>query len=32
KIARTRLRNGIERNTGMKMTGLTEDDLALIRH
>ncbi|EIP0100176.1 ISNCY family transposase, partial [Salmonella enterica subsp. enterica serovar Wangata] len=32
KIARTMLRNGIERNTVMKMTGLTEDDLAQIRH
>ncbi|ECI3619098.1 ISNCY family transposase, partial [Salmonella enterica subsp. enterica] len=32
KIARTMLRNGIDRNTVMKMTGLTEDDLAQIRH
>ncbi|MCW9326163.1 MULTISPECIES: hypothetical protein, partial [Enterobacteriaceae] len=24
--------NGIDRNTVMKMTGLTEDDLAQIRH
>lgn len=29
KIARTMLQNGIDRNTVMKMTGLTEDDLAL---
>ncbi|MBD8109524.1 Rpn family recombination-promoting nuclease/putative transposase, partial [Erwinia persicina] len=28
KIARTMLQNGIDRNTVMKMTGLTEDDLA----
>lgn len=27
KIARTMLLNGIDRNTVMKMTGLTEDDL-----
>ena len=26
KIARTMLQNGIDRNTVMKMTGLTEDD------
>lgn len=32
KIARTMLQNGIDRNTVMKMTGLTEDDLAHIRH
>ncbi|EHP1983507.1 hypothetical protein P8M82_004756 [Escherichia coli] len=32
KIARTMLQNGIDRNTVMKMTGLTEDDLAQIRH
>ena len=32
KIARTMLHNGIDRNTVMKMTGLTEDDLAQIRH
>ena len=32
KIARTMLQNGIDRNTVMKMTGLTEDDLAEIRH
>ncbi|HAF2131356.1 TPA: hypothetical protein G9F27_005725 [Salmonella enterica] len=28
----TMLHNGIDRNTVMKMTGLTEDDLAQIRH
>ncbi|MBD8109526.1 Rpn family recombination-promoting nuclease/putative transposase, partial [Erwinia persicina] len=27
-VARTMLQNGIDRNTVMKMTGLTEDDLA----
>ncbi|EPL2188676.1 hypothetical protein WJD19_005612, partial [Klebsiella pneumoniae] len=32
KIACTMLQNGIDRNTVMKMTGLTEDDLAQIRH
>lgn len=32
KIARTMLKNGIDRSTVMKMTGLTEDDLAQIRH
>ena len=32
KIARTMLQNGIDRVTVMKMTGLTEDDLAQIRH
>ncbi|EAZ1917944.1 ISNCY family transposase, partial [Salmonella enterica] len=32
KIARAMLQNGIDRNTVMKMTGLTEDDLAQIRH
>lgn len=32
KIARTMLQNCIDRNTVMKMTGLTEDDLAQIRH
>jgi len=26
------LQNDIDRNTVMKMTGLTEDDLAQIRH
>ncbi|HAF2158584.1 TPA: Rpn family recombination-promoting nuclease/putative transposase, partial [Salmonella enterica] len=31
-VARTMLQNGIDRNTVMKMTGLTEDDLAQIRH
>lgn len=32
KIARTMLQNGIDHTTVMKMTGLTEDDLAQIRH
>lgn len=32
KIARTMLQNGIDRNTVMKMTGLTEEDLAQISH
>ncbi len=32
KIARTMLQNCIDRNTAMKMTGLTEDDLAQIHH
>ncbi|ECE5745899.1 ISNCY family transposase, partial [Salmonella enterica subsp. salamae] len=32
KIARTMLQNGIDRNTVMKMTGLSEDALAQIRH
>lgn len=31
-VARTMLQNGIDRNTAMKMTGLTEDELAQIRH
>ncbi len=31
-VARTMLQNGIDRNTVMKMTGLTEDDLGQIRH
>lgn len=31
-VARTMLQNGLDRNTVMKMTGLTEDDLAHIRH
>lgn len=31
-VARTMLQNGIDRNTVMKMTGLSEDDLAQIRH
>lgn len=31
-VARTMLENGINRNTVMKITGLTEDDLAQIRH
>lgn len=29
KIARTMLQNGIDRSTVMKMTGLSEDELAL---
>lgn len=29
---RKAVQNGIDRNTVMKMTGLTEDDLAQIRH
>jgi len=32
KIARTMLQNGIDHNTVMKMTGLTEDGLAQINH
>ena len=32
KIARTMLQNGLDRNTIMKMTGLSEDDLDQIRH
>lgn len=32
KVARTMLQNGIDRNTVMKMTGITEDNLAQIRH
>ncbi|ENZ0464183.1 TPA: hypothetical protein ACH3IE_004494 [Salmonella enterica subsp. enterica serovar Paratyphi B] len=31
-IAQTMLQNGIDRNTVMKMTGLTEYDLAQICH
>lgn len=31
-VARTMLQNGIDRNIVIKMTGLTEDDLAQIRH
>ncbi len=31
-VARTMLQNGIDRNTVMKMTGLSEDGLAQIRH
>ncbi|EJK8888597.1 Rpn family recombination-promoting nuclease/putative transposase, partial [Salmonella enterica] len=31
-VARTMLQNGIDRSTVMKMTGLSEDDLAQIRH
>lgn len=32
KIARTMLQSGLDRETVMKMTGLSEDELALIRH
>ena len=32
KIARTMLQNGLDRNTVMKMTSLSEDDLDQIRH
>lgn len=32
KIARTMLQNGLDRNTVMTMTGLSEDELAQIRH
>jgi predicted transposase YdaD len=32
KIARTMLQNALDRNTVMKMTGLSEDDLDQIRH
>lgn len=31
-VARTMLQNGIDRNTVMKMAGLSEDDLVQIRH
>jgi len=31
-VARTMLQNGLDRNTVMLMTGLSEDDLAQIRH
>ncbi len=31
-VARAMLQNGLERATVMQMTGLTEDDLAQIRH
>lgn len=31
-VALTMLQNGLDRNTVMKMTGLSEDDLAQIRH
>jgi len=31
-VARTMLQNGIDQSTVMKMTGLTEDELAQIRH
>jgi len=32
KIARTMLQNGLDRDTVMKMTGLTEEELSQIRH
>jgi len=32
KIASAMLQNGIDRNAVMKMTGLTEDDMAKINH
>lgn len=32
KIARTMLQNGLDHHTVKKMTGLTDDDLAKIRH
>lgn len=32
KIARTMLQNGLDHNTIMKMTGLTAEELAQIRH
>lgn len=32
KIARTMLQNGLDQNTVMQMTGLTEDELAQIHH
>lgn len=32
KIARTMLANGLDHDSVMKMTGLTADDLAQIRH
>lgn len=31
-VARTMLQNGIDRNTVMKMTGLSEDELSQICH
>jgi predicted transposase/invertase (TIGR01784 family) len=31
-VARTMLQNGINRNTVMRMTGLSEDELAQVRH
>lgn len=31
-VARTMLQNGLDRDTVMKMTGLSADDLAQIRH
>ncbi|MEG2269330.1 MAG: Rpn family recombination-promoting nuclease/putative transposase [Acinetobacter sp.] len=32
KIAHTMLQNGLDRNTVMKMTGLSKDEFAQIRH
>jgi len=32
KIAQTMLNNGLDRPTVIKMTGLTEDELAKLRH
>jgi predicted transposase/invertase (TIGR01784 family) len=32
KIARTMLQNGLDRDTVMKMTGLTDEELSQIRH
>lgn len=32
KIARTMLQNGLDRDTIMKMTGLTDEELSQIRH
>ncbi len=32
KIARTMLQNGLDRDTVMKMTGLTDEELSKIRH
>lgn len=31
-VARTMLQNGLDRNTIIKLTGLTADELAKIRH
>ncbi|HDL7647547.1 TPA: Rpn family recombination-promoting nuclease/putative transposase, partial [Yersinia enterocolitica] len=31
-VAQAMLQNGLDRTTVMKMTGLSEDDLAQIRH
>lgn len=32
KIARTMLQNGLDRDTVIKMTGLTDEELSQIRH